>query len=115
MNGLLRLNTLIFVEIIKTSKIRNREGRQDYPYSRKIDGTLYRREHELSIQVITPFSGQHDQEKALQMENMGRDELLIILPSDDRLGSDLMMYKQTEKYIQQNISGTQQEVLKKPR
>ena len=106
------LNTLIFDEIIKTSKIRNREGRQDYPYSRKIDGTLYRREHELSIQVITPFSGQHDQEKALQMENMGRDELLIILPSDDRLVSDLMMYKQTEKYIQQNISGTQQEVLK---
>ncbi|WP_430640074.1 BREX system P-loop protein BrxC (plasmid) [Crocosphaera watsonii WH 8501] len=106
------LNTLIFDEIIKTSKIRNGEGTQEYPYSRKIDGTLYKREYELSIQVITPFSGQHDQEQTLQMENMGRDELLVILPSDDRLVSDLMMYKRTEKYIQQNISVIQQEAVK---
>lgn len=106
------LNTLIFDEIIKTAKIRNGEGTQDYPYSRKIDGTLYKREYELGIQVITPFSGQHEQEKALQMENMGRDELLIIIPSDDRLVSDLMMYKRTEKYVQQNISVTQQEAVK---
>ncbi|MEA5536775.1 BREX system P-loop protein BrxC [Crocosphaera sp. XPORK-15E] len=106
------LNRLIFDEIIKNSKIRNGDGTQDYPYSRKIDGTLYKREYELSIQVITPFSGQHEQETALQMDNMGRDELLIIIPSDDRFVSDFIMYKKTEKYYQQNISVTQHEAVK---
>ncbi|CCI19948.1 conserved hypothetical protein [Microcystis aeruginosa PCC 9807] len=75
------LNNLIFEEILKTAKIRNQEGTQDYQFSRKIDGILYKREYELSIQIITPFFWQHEQEKALQMENMGRDELLSLLIS----------------------------------
>ncbi len=106
------LNNLIFEEILKTAKIRNQEGTQDYQFSRKIDGILYKREYELSIQIITPFFWQHEQEKALQMENMGRDELLVIIPSDQLLIKDLTMYKRTEKYVQQNISVTHQEEVK---
>jgi hypothetical protein len=41
------------------------------------------------------------------------DELFVLLPSDDRLMRDLLMYKRTEKYIRQNFSITQQEAVKR--
>ena len=47
------------------------------------------------------------------MQNMGRDELLVLMPPDDRLVRDILMYKRTEKYIRQNISITQQEAVKR--
>ena len=47
------------------------------------------------------------------MQSMGRDELLILMPSDDRLVRDILMYKRTEKYIRQNISIAQQEAVKR--
>ncbi len=44
---------------------------------------------------------------------MARPELMVIMPSDDRLMRDITLYKQTEKYIRQNISMTQQEAVKR--
>src|SRR5690606_6909953 len=44
---------------------------------------------------------------------MGRVELLVLIPADERLVRDLLMYKRTEKYIRQNISITQQEAVKR--
>jgi hypothetical protein len=36
------------------------------------------------------------------MHSIGRDELLIVCPADDRLVKDIYMYQRTEKYIRQN-------------
>ena len=47
------------------------------------------------------------------MQSMGRSELLILLPPDERLVRDLLMTKRTEKYIRQNLSLTQQDSLKR--
>ena len=47
------------------------------------------------------------------MQSMGRDELVVIMPPDDRLVRDLLMYKRTGKYIQQNMSITQKENVKR--
>ena len=44
---------------------------------------------------------------------MVRDDLLVLMPPDDRLVRDILMYKRTEKYIRQNISITQQEGVKR--
>ena len=46
-------------------------------------------------------------------EEYSRDELLVIMPPDDLMVRDLLMYKRTEKYIRQNISITQQEAVKR--
>lgn len=93
------------------SKIRAEKGTQDYPYSKKLDDRLHGRENELSIHVISPFHDLNREEGQiqLQMQNMGRDELLVIMPADDRLIRDLLMYKRTEKYVNQNLSLTQKE------
>jgi hypothetical protein len=107
------LEKIIFDNVIKSRKIRYDENGQDYPFTRKLDERLFGREYELCIHVISPFHENSDNQATLVMHSYGRDELLLVLPSDDRLVRDLLMYKRTEKYIRQNISVTQQEAIKR--
>ena len=110
------LAEIIFDHVIKHKKIRC-EGQpyngRDYPYSRKLDDHLLGREQELAIHVVSPFNENVDNEHDLQMQSLGRDELLVLMPPDDRLVRDLLTYKRTEKYIQQNLSITQQDTVKR--
>ena len=103
------LETLIFDAVIKERKIRYSENKQDYPFSRKLDGQLAGREYELAVNVITPFNDNSEDEALLKMQSLGLDELRVVMPSDDRLMRDLSMYVRTEKYRQQNTSLAQQE------
>lgn len=107
------LGKLIFENIIRDRKIRYEENDQDYPFSRKLDEHILSREYELAIHVITPFHDQFDNETVLRAHALGRDELLVILPPNDRLVRDLRLYKQTDKYVTQNISLTQQESVRR--
>ena len=106
------LEKIIFDHIIKTKKI-NYDNNQDYPFSRKMDDRLRGREHELAIHIITPFNEQAENEFIIKARTTGRDELLVLMPTDDRFVRDLLMFKRTEKYIRQNISITQQDGIKK--
>lgn len=105
------MEKIIFDRIIAERKIRYEKS--DYPYSRKIDDRLCGREYELAINIITPFYEGAENEFVFQSETMGRDELLVIIPADERLIRDILMYMRTEKYIKQNISITQQESIKR--
>ena len=107
------LDALVFDHILKTRKIRYEANGQDYPFTRRIDDRFKGRENELSINVVSPFNPLVDQEEKLKLQSMGRDELLLILPADDRLVSDLMMYKRTQKYVSQNVTTAQQEGIKR--
>ncbi|MGI6639418.1 MAG: BREX system P-loop protein BrxC [Desulfobulbus sp.] len=107
------LEKIVFDHVIKHRKIRYDENGQDYPFSRKLDDRLYGREYELVIHVISPFYENVENETTLRMQSMGRDELLVLMPADERLVRDILMYKQTEKYIRQNISITQREAVKR--
>lgn len=107
------LEKIIFDHILKDKKIRYDENKQDYPYTRKVDDRSCGREYELTIHIISPFHANAGNEPALRMQNAGLDELLILMPADDRLMRDLTMYKKTEKYIRQNSSNAQQEVVKR--
>jgi len=107
------LEKIVFDHVIKHSRIRYGKDGPDYPFSRKLDDNLHGREHELAINVITPFHDLSDKENNLRMQSMGRDELLALMPANERLVSDLLMYKRTEKYIRQNVSIAQQETVKR--
>ncbi|WP_156114218.1 BREX system P-loop protein BrxC [Myxosarcina sp. GI1] len=108
------LAKLIFDHTLKQKKIRSESNGRDYPFSRKMDDRLYGSQQELTIHVVTPFSDHAESEETLIMQSMGHsDELLVILPADERLMRDLPMYKRTEKYIKQNISITQKEAVKR--
>jgi hypothetical protein len=105
------LEKIIFDHVIKHRKIRYDENGQDYPFSRKLDDRLHGREYELAIHVISPFHENAESESILRMQSMGRDELLVLMPADERLVRDILMYKRTEKYIRQNTSITQQDAV----
>jgi len=106
------LEKLVFDNVIRQRKIRYDNG-QDYNYSRKMDDRLAGREHELAIHVITPFMDGSENETIQRMQSMGRDELRVVLPADERLVRDLLMHRRTEKYIKQNISVAQQDAVKR--
>jgi len=107
------LSKMIFDRIIVDRKIRYAEYKQDYAFTKKLDDKNFSREQELAIHIISPFHEHSGNEQVLIMQAMGRDELRVILPPDDRLITDLKLYKQTDKYIKQTTSANQQESRKR--
>lgn len=107
------LEKIIFGEAIKSRKIIIKENKQDYSYSRKLDDKLYGREYELAINIITPFHEKAGIFSAFQGLSMAHDEVIVIMPTNDRLVPDILMYKRTQKYIGQNIRTTQQDSIKR--
>lgn len=107
------LERVVFDIVLRQKKIRNDNNKQDYSYARKLDDRLFGREHELAIHIISPFNENACDESVLRMQSMGRDELRVIMPPDERLMRDILMYKCTEKYIRQNISITQRDTVKR--
>ena len=106
------LEDLIFNRILKEKKVRYSNG-QDYAFARKLDDHTYGRDEELAINVISPFHEHAGSEAILQSQNMGKSELLVLMPDDGKLMPDLLMLKRTEKYFNQNYSLAQQESRKR--
>jgi hypothetical protein len=104
-----KLAEIIFDDIIKHRKIRYDENDQDYPFSKKLDDRLIGREYELAIHVISPLHENYQKQDSLKSQAMLRHELLVIMPPDERMVRDLLMYQCTEKYCQQNISLSQRD------
>lgn len=68
---------------------------------RKIDDRLMGRQQELAIHVITPFHDHAENPTVLRAQAMGRDEVLLLLPPNDRFIRELLMFKRTDKYVRQ--------------
>jgi hypothetical protein len=101
------LGQIVFDDIIQDSKMRFEDNKQDYPFTRRLDGQVFRkREYDLGIHIASPMHESYDQPTDLVNQSMGKAELLVILPPDKLLFDDLKLHKQTEKYVQQNFSQT---------
>ena len=98
------LDRLVFESVIQKRKLLHEATGNEYPFSRYLDDALVGREHELSIHVITPLNEHTGDLNTIRMRNLGRDELAVVLPPDDRFVLDLMTYKRTDKYIRQTRS-----------
>ncbi|MCA9260081.1 MAG: BREX system P-loop protein BrxC, partial [Planctomycetales bacterium] len=107
------LSDIIFDQVIRSRKLRYEATKQDFSYTRKLDDRSYGREYELSVHVISPFHDEYDRLESIKMRSMGSPELLVVLPPDDRLLRDVTLYKQTAKYVSQNLSLTQHESVKR--
>lgn len=101
------LNKIAFDTILRERKIRT-QGGQDYIFARKIDDHCFGREQELAINIITPFHESHGKDvSTLLMQHADKCELLVVLPPDSRLMRDLVLYKQTETYVREHATYTQ--------
>ena len=107
------LEKLIYDGVLKTRKIRWNENGQDYSFSRRLDDNLSGREHELTINVITSFHDHRDAFNKHKSDTVFNDELRIVLPESERLVRDLILYKQTEKYVAHETRTSQQDSIKR--
>ena len=104
------LGRIVFEDIIQDSKMRFEDNKQDYAFTRRLDGHVFKkREYDLAIHIASPAHESYGDATALTAQSMGRAEVLVVLPSDPRLYDDLKLYKQTEKYCQQSFSASMPE------
>ena len=95
------LNRTIFEHIIGGMKIRCAATGCDYTFSKKMDGHFLNQERELSIHVITPWKDRQGNDEFV-LASMGKPELMVVMPQDSRLMSDVTLYLKTEKYAKLN-------------
>lgn len=108
------LNELVFDEIIRDTKIRYVENKQDYEFTHKIDGILLGREKELVIDVITPNHDDYENPDLLRSQTLGHSTMMmVVLPPDERLLKDVRLYLKTEKYIKQSQDSNNKESIKR--
>ncbi len=93
------LEDLFFTGIIGENKIRYDKTGYDYPFTKKLDDHIIGSEKELTIHFLTPFYPNVDNLNLIKANSLGKPELSIVLPNDDRLMHDLLTYERTEKYI----------------
>ena len=95
---------ILFADVIRDTKIRYQDNKQDYAFTRKIDNAVLGREQELGLHIITPLHEHYNSEDLLKAHSMGKPELQFVLAEDSRLQDDLRMFKKIEKYFQQNFT-----------
>jgi hypothetical protein len=100
-------NEILFDSIIGDNRIRFAQNKQDYEFTKKIDGTIVGREKELVLEILTPNSDNYGREEFYKAHTMGHNTLaLFVLPNAERLLQDIRLYLKTEKYYKQNISSS---------
>lgn len=102
------MGDFIFDGVIRQKKLHYEPAKRDFAFTRKMDDRILSREHNLAVHIVTPFGNVSGLDRH-KMETMGGRELRVVMPADDRLVRDMLMYKRTAKYVAQNISVTQQE------
>jgi hypothetical protein len=96
------LSKVLFADVLRDPKIRYEGNGQDYPYARKLDDELIGREADVAINVITTEHFHHADPATLAMHNVGKAELMTILPANTSLIDQVRLYLKTQKYVQQN-------------
>ena len=105
-----QLNELIFDGIIRDNKIKYNLNRQEFEFTRKVDGLIYGREKDLKIEIISPNSEQYKNDIYFNASTMADQALMLVkLPEDKRLIYEVRMALKTDKYIKQNQSSSNKE------
>lgn len=103
----------IFDDIIRGASKFKYQQDQFYSFTRIFDEQKIGREHELGIHIISPFNPSFDDESTIINRSMGRPEMLVFLPSDNRLYRELGLIARTEKYINQSNAQNQADSLRR--
>jgi energy-coupling factor transporter ATP-binding protein EcfA2 len=98
------LYELLFVEILKDSKVRLDGTSQFYEFGRKLDRGQYGRDQDFYVHFITPMFEDYIAKSDLAWMSASTTDLVVDLKLvNSRLFEELKMYKQTEKFIMQTI------------
>jgi hypothetical protein len=98
------LDGTFFSDILRDSKIRFEDNKQDYPFGRRLDGADFGREQDLTVHLVTAGHDNAGDLLTLMAQNTGLRELLVVLPNDRSLLEDARLFEQTTTYIRQKSS-----------
>lgn len=108
-----RLHELLSGDVMRPTKIHYKKTGQDFPFGWMIDDQVHGTQRSLTVHVITP-NNPHS-EADIRMQSAGRDELRVLLATDERLLPDLTLLLKTEKYVKQKntpqLSAAEQSIL----
>lgn len=96
------LGKVLFADVLRDPKIRYDGNGQDYVYARKLDDQVIGKDADVAINVVTTDHFHHADPTTLAMQNVGKAELLAVLPAETRLIDQARLYLKTHKYVQQN-------------
>jgi|TARA_R110002073_G_scaffold29145_5_gene92072 hypothetical protein len=102
------LETLAFDTVLRHRRLKHAATNNEYVFTRKLDDHTLGREHELAINIVSPFSEDADSPEAVRMKTMSREELAVALKADTNFVRDLILFKQTDKFIRQSRTGSPQ-------
>ena len=99
------LHALAFGTILRQPKIRHAATGSDYPFTKKLDDHVHGREYELAINLSSPLNPDADN---FAVVAMSPDELAVVTGANTEFYRDLVLYKQTDKFIRQSRTGSPQ-------
>ena len=108
------IGTIIFDNILKKRKIAHIDHSVEFGFTQMIDEMTKGRLHEsgLTYKIITPKNNFYTNRDALIGHSMGKDEILMILPDNARIISDIQYYLQTNQYTKKINHGALTEELR---
>lgn len=102
------LETLTFDTILRHRKIKHLATNSEYAFTRKLDDHAVGREYELAINLVSPLSEEVESADGIRMKTLSREELAVAMKPDANFVRDLILFKQTDKFIRQSRSGSPQ-------
>ena len=112
------VKAIIYDNILSgVTKAQDERNLTSYQFTRKIDGeTVVSRNAEISINILTPFSGSDSHPQYSDTLTSPDTELVMLLKPDKRLADDLLLYLKTKQYVKNNagmtVSEDREKVLK---
>ena len=112
------VKAIIYDNILSgVTKAADERNLSSYQFIRKIDGEIVQSKNaELSINILTPFSGSDSYPEYSDTLTSPDTELVMLLKPDKRLADDLLLYLKTKQYVKNNagmtVSEDREKVLK---
>ncbi len=98
------LSDTAFAGILKltSTKVRDPELKEDFPFARKVDGELIGKPADLTFHMITQEHPNYDDKQTILNQAMGKKELILYLGADPEFQKNVRLYFQTDIYCRQH-------------
>ena len=94
------LSSFLFDDILRDAKVRLESNNQPYEFGKKMDDNIVGRDKDFYLNFITPLNVNAITTANVAMFSMGKpNDLVVLLPDDNRLSRELTLFKQTDKYV----------------
>lgn len=108
------LADILFENILSSSKVKLDSNNQVYEYGRKLDDALVGKERDFYLHFVSPLNPLNAIN--INMYSAGRpNDMVVLLPDNNRLNDDLRLIKKTEKYVMNvnspNLDATKQRII----